>query len=369
MSIDPGFILREMVSLPTAPFHEERVAAWIVRFAESRGLRWRMDRDGNLRVSPRRSAPGTPILFMAHMDHPGFAVRDVRRRDVDLEILGGAPKVRKGSRVRLFGPDGGTTAATATGDERRIRTDRRVRVRVTDRTGPSIPPEFGMWDLTPYRREGTRVYARGLDDVAGCAAILAALDRVARERRPPAVLAVFTRAEEVGFVGATAMALRTVEAIPEDAVVVSVETSHWRPGAVPGSGPVVRLGDRAGLFDAEATSALLRVADGRARRSGAIRHQRCLLDGGACEATALRVFGFRTTGLACPLGNYHNNAWDRRTGKAGRGVAPEFIDIRDWRGLVDLIAAAAREMPRALAQQRGQKRQVLGHYRRYRSRL
>jgi endoglucanase len=233
-------------------------------------------------------------------------------------------------------------------------------------------PEFGMWDLPAFRRDGTRLYARGLDDVAGCAAILAAIDRLAEGRRPPAVEGIFTRAEEVGFVGATAWVQgerRRAGPVGLPSVVVSIETSHWRPGAEPGRGPVVRLGDRAGLFDAEATSALLRVADGRARRDGAMRHQRCLLDGGACEATSLRVFGYRTTGLACPLGNYHNNNWDRRLGTAGPGVAPEFIDLGDWLGLVDLIAAAARDLPRAMAQQKHQKRRVIGHYRRYRSRL
>jgi putative aminopeptidase FrvX len=363
--------LRELVSLPTAPFHEERVAARIVRYAESGGLRWRMDRHGNLRVWPRRAARGTPVFFLAHMDHPGFAVRAVRGRTAVLEILGGAPPVRREARLLLFGAGCGAWEATATGPERRAGRDRRVRVRLPAGGGPEAAPEFGMWDLPPFRRDGTRIHARGLDDVAGCAAILAAIDRLSRGARPPAVAAIFTRAEEVGFVGASAMALTGsgADAIPRQAVVISVETSRWRPGAEMGKGPVVRLGDRAGLFDPEATSSLLRVAAGRAPCVGGIRHQKCLLDGGACEATALRVLGYRTTGLACPLGNYHNHAWDRRGGGAGPGVAPEFIDLRDWLGLVDLIAAAARGLPAAMAAQRGQRRRVLGHYRRYRSRL
>ena len=30
------------------------------------------------------------------------------------------------------------------------------------------------------------------------------------------------------------------------------------------------------------------------------------MSGGVCEATAFAVFGYRTTGIAFPLGNYHN---------------------------------------------------------------
>jgi endoglucanase len=366
-AFEPG-LLRELVSLPTAPFHEERVAARILRIAEDRGLRWRMDRHGNLRVGIPRAARPATVVFVGHLDHPGFTVRAVRGRSVDLEILGGAPTVRRGARIQLFGAGGGSWVAVATAPERRCGKDRRVRVRLPVGVPPAASPEFGLWDLPPFRREGSRVHARGLDDVAGSAAILAALIRLSRGRRPPAVTALFTRAEEVGFVGATSAALAppgSADRLPGDAVFVSVEMSRWSPGAVLGGGPVVRLGDRAGIFDPESTMGLLRVAEG----SG-IRHQRCLLDGGTCEATSLRLLGFRSTGLACPLGNYHNHARDRRGGKAGPGVAPEFIDLRDWLALVDLIVAAGQGLPAAMeALRQRQRERVLAAYRRYRDRL
>ena len=123
----PDILLRSLVSLPTAPFHEERVAAWIVRFAEARGLKWRMDRSGNLLVSPARRAAGHPIVFLAHMDHPGFEVRSARGRTATLEILGGVPKVAPGGRIRLFGPEGGIPSV-ATHPERQCGRDRLVRV-------------------------------------------------------------------------------------------------------------------------------------------------------------------------------------------------------------------------------------------------
>jgi putative aminopeptidase FrvX len=224
---------------------------------------------------------------------------------------------------------------------------------------PMSSVEFGMWDFEGYRRQGHRVLARGLDDVAGCAAILSALGRLACERHPPPVLGCFTRAEEVGFVGATDLARRG--GLPRGALVVSVETSRWRPGAVLGRGPVVRLGDRASLFDPEATWALSDVAESQAKRRRHFRWQRALLDGGTCEATPFRLYGYRVAALACPLDHYHNHG--------PRGPAPEAIDIRDWRGLVDLIVAASRELPEAIRKRHSIRDRVDGLYREYWRRL
>ncbi len=363
-------ILRELVALPTAPFHEERVAAAIIRVAESRRLRWRMDRAGNLCVTFRNAARGVPIVFLAHMDHPGFRVRAVRGATVDLEVLGGAPRVRRGARLRLYGLEDGSRRVVTTASERRRGARRLVRARMVD--APVVgSPAFGMWDLPPCVRDGRRLRGRAMDDLAGCAAILEAMSRLSLSRRQPPVRAVFTRAEEVGFVGVSA-ALRTPgrrPLIPRTAVVVSVETSRWRAGAAIGQGPVVRLGDRAGLFDPAATTALVRVAESLRRRDRVFRFQRDLLDGGTCEATALRVAGIRSSGLACPLGNYHNRASDRRSRFAGEGVAEEFIDLGDWRGLVRLIEAAATRMRPEAARLARVRRAVNSLYRRYRSSL
>ena len=46
------------------------------------------------------------------------------------------------------------------------------------------------------------------------------------------------------------------------------------------------------------------------------------MNGGTCEATPFNLHGVRASGVAVPLGNYHN---ERANGKPG----PEFIDIRD----------------------------------------
>ena len=53
------------------------------------------------------------------------------------------------------------------------------------------------------------------------------------------------------------------------------------------------------------------------------------------EASAFRYYGYRTTGVAFPLGNYHNAGPDRT-------VAAEYIHVDDLLGGVELIIQAAR---------------------------
>jgi putative aminopeptidase FrvX len=91
---------------------------------------------------------------------------------------------------------------------------------------------------------------RAADDLAGCAAILAALESLVNTPTTGTVFGLFTRAEEVGGVGAQLAAEN--ELFPKDTIVVSVETSSVLPGAEIGEGVVIRTGDRAATFDYEA---------------------------------------------------------------------------------------------------------------------
>ena len=50
-----------------------------------------------------------------------------------------------------------------------------------------------------------------------------------------------------------------------------------------------------------------------------------------CEASAFGAAGWRTSGLAVPLANYHNAADD------GSGVAPESVLTEDFLGQVRLL--------------------------------
>jgi putative aminopeptidase FrvX len=142
------------------------------------------------------------------------------------------------------------------------------------------------------------------------------------------VYGFFTRAEEVGFVGAMHLA-RSGSFQAQGLTVVSLETSAERPPAKMGAGPIVRVGDKTSLFDTGATEEILQIA----RESG-LAVQRCLMAGGTCEATAFQLYGLTSAGLCVALGNYHNVTPDGRIGA-------EYISLDDLAGLVALCREIA----------------------------
>lgn len=95
-----------------------------------------------------------------------------------------------------------------------------------------------------------------------------------------------------------------------------------------GKGPIVRVGDRISIFDGPATARLLAAAEREK-----IPVQRCLLDGGACEATAYQLYGYKCAAASLALGNYHNVTPEG-------GIGPEFVAIADFFGMVRLCLAA-----------------------------
>jgi endoglucanase len=184
-----------------------------------------------------------------------------------------------------------------------------------------------------------QIYAHAADDLIGVFAILSlALDTwgQGRQKTRP-FLGLLTRAEEVGFIGAIGhFELGWLRQPKRPLLCVSLETSRALPGAEIGLGPVVRLGDRYTVFDPGA----LRVFSDLAQKVLPGKHQRRMMDGGTCEATAASVFGFPAIGISVPLGNYHNQSLEGGADAAPRnGPAPEFVHLNDVAGLLTLCHA------------------------------
>jgi endoglucanase len=224
-------------------------------------------------------------------------------------------------------------------EERRPVGSERVRLARLE-TSVVIPSNATMqvvFDLPDFEFYEGLIRARALDDLAGCAAIVSALKRLAGDDIETAVYGVFTRAEEDGLIGARAMA--AAGTLPPETIVVSVEASAVIPGVAQGAGPIIRTGDRTYTFDAGAEQVLVQAAKGLVEDRGEFRWQRALMGGGTCEATAFAVHGYRTTGIALPLGNYHN-ATASIADPEGR-IDAEYIAASDYLGGVDLIERAA----------------------------
>lgn len=337
-------VLMEALSLPTAAFVEGAVADYVRRFcAELGGVTLTCDRWGNLLTRYRRGrARGAALVFCAHMDHPGFAALAMSgRRRLRAAFRGWVePEYFPGARVRFWtGTDwlrGTIRKVTKVAKVYRMigRTARpeEVEVEVSAAVPAGAP---GMWDLPdPTLRQGL-IRARACDDLAGCAAMLALLARLSRSQAVGDVYCLFTRAEEVGFVGALgAVRARTISRrLP----VISLETSKALPSAPIGSGPVLRVGDKSSIFTPELTAYCERVAAELAERKPGFVYQRKLMDGGTCEATAFYAYGYAATGICVPLGNYHNMNTQR-----GR-IDSEQISLRDWECMVDWLEALARD--------------------------
>jgi endoglucanase len=193
---------------------------------------------------------------------------------------------------------------------------------------------IGMWDFSDPVIRGPRIYARGCDDIAGTAALLCCIDALYRSRTPCDAYFLFTRAEEVGFLGAIAAA--RLGTVPKKCLVVSMETSSQRVNARIGDGPILRVGDKSTTFTPAVSAYCEQVAQGLAKSNRGFQYQRRLMDGGTCESSAFCAFGYEASGLCVALGNYHN------VDAENKKLAPEFIDLRDWHHMVQCFIELAK---------------------------
>ena len=280
-------LVRSILAQPTAPFHEDAVRGEILQqLAQCPHVVTRIDEFGNVIAHYRRGRDSIPrFALAAHMDHPGF---------VGGEFLGGVPEVylEKRPPVRDFGA-------------------------------------FSMWDLPACELIGGRIHSRACDDLIGCVAIVATMQTLEHAAAECSVLGLFTRAEEVGFVGAIQLAKSG--AIASETTVISLECSSEKGGQCRmGDGAILRVGDRTSIFDPAITGIIADIA-----KTAEIPVQRCLMSGGTCEATAYQLYGYRCGALCVALGNYHNCA-------PGDRIDTEFVAIDDVRALICLCTAIAQ---------------------------
>jgi putative aminopeptidase FrvX len=322
--------LAQLSHLPTASGREDAVVAWIGKWVARRNdLIAIRDSGGNILITQKGRKRHPLVLAMAHMDHPAFVIGETEEGNAAFEFRGGvsAPYFND-ARVEVVDPASGVSG-------------RVVSYNAVDSTGtirfnaPVSAGSIAMFKLAKPRARKDRFYAPACDDLAGVAAALAALDR-ARAKPELGHLAVFlTRAEEVGLVGALHAAKH--QTVPTDARVLSIETSRELVDARIGDGPIIRTGDRSTVFDRELTNRISRAVE-----ASGLKHQRRLMAGGGCEATAFGSFGYQATGLCVALGNWHNRG-NLDAVEAGHGEATpmlEEISIEDFHGLVDLLLIA-----------------------------
>lgn len=330
-------ILKSLCALPTAPFKEHAVIAWIRTFAKEHRLHLTEDEHGNLLLTRSRArVTGKPRwVFVAHMDHPGMiSDRMLGKGRLQARFHGGVYASHlRGTPVVFFTPAGEVRGRIT----QAARGERGIATAVTIRTEAEVPPDLpGMFDLHIARTKGKLLYNRAVDDIGGVASALAAMTNLTSTSTHAAAL--LTRGEEEGFIGAIAAARDGKLIRPTDALL-SIECSAQQPVAQQGKGVVLRVGDKTSIFDSALTYQITQIAESLAKSHKHFAYQRALMPGGTCEATAFGVYGYRAAAVCVPLGNYHNMVPGKKQ------IAAEYIHLGDWQCLVDLLTAIGSQPP------------------------
>lgn len=323
-------IISEVVSIPTAPFHEQKVIAYVVRFCLKNGFPLTQDSSGNLFIRYKRGAARQPVVFTAHMDHPGFEVLSVKGRVVEVGILGGVKlDYFRAANVIISTCRGLVKGKVRAKLKKKWMGKSVFKVEVKAKAESKVRKgDFGYYDLVGVRFKNSLVYTKSADNLAGTALLLDLLMRLKKKRVPVDVTVVLTRAEEVGFVGCIAVAEGKL--LKKTTPIIVIETSNAKAGGVDiNGGPVIRVGDKQSGFMAEVDCWMHMVADDVSKRSKEFKYQRALLAGGRCEASAYMLKNYLVGGLAFPLGNYHNNGT--------KNYAPEYIGQYDYAAMLEFV--------------------------------
>jgi len=360
--------LLEITSLPTAAGREDRVVAAIEKWVAARRSRLVLSRDrfGNMTIArhdfleacARGAKSGVkPVMITAHLDHPAFVVTAVRTRgksvELDLEFRGGVnDPYFNGAALEVFDSD-----TRKSYDAKIVSLDAKVdpanqpfKTVVARLAKPAAAKHIAAGSIARWKFAKPEVkkglaHTHACDDLAALAAALVAYDAISRDAACAHVALLFTRSEEIGFIGAIGAARGGT--VPQGARLVCLENSRSFPHDSPiGAGPIVRVGDRLSVFTPELTNRIGDIAAAHAKDTPSFRFQRKLMPGGACEATAFASFGIASTCVCLPLGNYHNmqDIDGVAAGKVKAKVGREFISVDDFHWLVELLEVVARRL-------------------------
>jgi putative aminopeptidase len=298
-----------------------------------------VDAAGNLMVGmgPERDT----LLFIAHLDEVAYDVVSIARDGlVTLRARGGTvASAWEGTPalLHLAPREGSTPLASIAGvfvprETARVKRPDRMTAWFGMDSAALVAQGVRVGDgVTSYkdavRLAGSRFTGRAMDDRAGSLALLRALDAVNPATLTRRVLFVWSTAEEVGLVGAAALAQRigpSVQRVHSIDTFVSSDTPLESPHfafARLGEGPVLRAIESSSMAPLEAKREVMAIAE----RAG-IPLQIGLTQGGT-DGTAFTYYGAPNVPISWP-GRYSH--------------APgEVLDLRDLEKLSALIAALA----------------------------
>ena len=341
-------LLRRLVELYGASGHEERVREEVMELLPP----WAKpgtDEAGNLILPVGAAPPGTKtpkILVVAHLDEIGFQVKSIAADGhLVVDTLGGMDlRFYEGHPVLVHTSSGdrsGIMELPSGWDEQNFKwpaeSDQTIRVDVGMRN-PEDVAKMGIQvsdSITipkQYRQLlGTRANGRSFDDRVGDTALISAVWALGGPLKDRDVTFVWSTGEEIGLVGAGALAKRLAAEGHAPDYVFAVDTlvssdspleSKRFADAEIGKGFAVRAVDNSNIVPHELVDKVVRLS-----RANNIPVQLGVTGGGNDGATFV-PFGSVDIALGWPLRYSHSPA--------------EVIDTRDVDALARIIAVIAR---------------------------
>jgi len=327
---------QQLLETPTAPYQEQWMVGVLHKILDGiPGVSYELDSWGNTSVYLRKDLLDEgvpPIVFVTHLDHPGFVFPDSQKGKLIEGFFEGRvfDEYFAGSKVRLFRHehDKGVVGKVSEFTDRQGEDDHR---HITIELDEEIEnPVLGMWDVPAFTSDEEFITGRACDDLCGVGATLVALSELiqiqAQLTQP--IIMIYSRAEETGFCGS--LCLIDEQILPKNAKIVSVEISGETDFARLGDGAILRVGDKAGLFNHEVVNCFW---DGLLSQDteNSLKVYRALMDRGTCEATAFRALGFEALGICAPVRNYHNMNFESQL------IDAEAVSTSDLCNLTGLI--------------------------------
>ncbi len=305
--------LAELLNTPSPTGYTDEAVRLLCRELDRLGLEYEMTRRGAIRARVPGRAPRPARAIVAHVDTLGAQVKAVKDSGrLELVPIGHwSSRFAEGARATVFS-EGGAYRGTilplkASGHTFNEEVDsqpvswRQVELRidaVTRSREDTLALGVDVGDIVaidpqPEFMDTGFIVSRHLDDKAGVAALLAALECLVREGRTPAVDTwfLFTIAEEVGL-GASSVL------VPDVAAMVTVDNGTTAPGQNSSEfGVTLAMADQTGPFDWHLSRKLVQLA-----RDHDVPHQKDVfryyrsdsasaLESGADIRTALVTFG------------------------------------------------------------------------------
>ncbi|MBU2167603.1 MAG: osmoprotectant NAGGN system M42 family peptidase [Alphaproteobacteria bacterium] len=305
--------LSRLLNIPSPTGYTDEAVWEVCRELQRLGISFDMTRRGAIRAKLPGTAAKPARALVAHVDTLGAQVKRIKENGrLEVVPIGHwSSRFAEGARATIFSEGqrfrGTILPLKASGhtfneevdtqpvawSQVELRIDERVHDRAsTEALGVEVGDIVAI-DPQPEFLDNGYIVSRHLDDKAGVATLLAALECMVREGRTPAVdtYALITIAEEVG-VGASSVL------VPDVAAMITIDNGTTAPGQNSSEfGVTLAMADQTGPFDWHLSRKLARLARDNdiALQKDVFRYYRSdsasALESGADIRTALLTFG------------------------------------------------------------------------------